>query len=448
MASVVRLLAGSSLVLPAKSRSPGRSGLCCRASLRGVGSNSTSATTSDQRQVVSSSVDELTLGRVDPLVAGAEDDVVIGTGDDGAAEEAEKLRAVAEAAADRVEMHDIIGRQRDNWNHLLLHSTNSLALAACVMAALAPASTSLLALKASAGLLLASAAVTMAAVNKIQPSQLAEEQRNATRLWRQLERDVRATLALGASAATKDDFFFFQEAVERVLALDAAYPLPLLPGMLEKFPDTVEPARWWPNKKSPARRSACKKSPSKSNTTRHGARRASMTGGNGWTLELEEEMRGIARVLKAKDEQEYLSFGKVVLRLNRGLAVAGPALAGTAAIAAAFIGSGDAETSWASGAAVLGGALAAAVNTVEHGGQVGMVFELCRNVTGLYRKIQDDIEENLEEANVEQRENGELFETKVALQLGRSPSDLKHFNEMASPSFRDEDIRNFAGKLF
>ncbi|KAF7078495.1 hypothetical protein CFC21_082919 [Triticum aestivum] len=436
MASVVRLLAGSSLVPPAKSRLRGRSALCCRASLRGVGSNSTSTTTSDQRQLVSS-IDELTLGRVDvDPIAGADDRVVITTGDDGAAE-VEKLQA----ATDRAQMHDIIGRQRDNWNHLLLHSTNSLALAACAMAALAPASTSLLALKASAGALLASAAVTMAAVNRIQPSQLAEEQRNATWLWRQLERDVRATLALSGASSSVTNGDFFQEAMDRVLALDAAYPLPLLPGMLEKFPDIVEPTRWWPEK-NPARRSAS------CNTTRHGARRVSVAGDNGWTLELEEEMRGIARVLKAKDEQEYLSFGKAVLTLNRGLAVAGPALAGTAVIAAAFIGSGDTGTSWASGAAVLCGALAAAVNTVEHGGQVGMVFELCRNVTGLYRKIQDDIEDNLEEANLRRRENGELFETKVALQLGRSPSDLRQFKGMASPSFRDEDIRNFDGELF
>jgi hypothetical protein len=49
----------------------------------------------------------------------------------------EKLRAVGEAAADRAEMHDIIGRQRDGWNHLLVHSTNSLALAVSVMAVLA-----------------------------------------------------------------------------------------------------------------------------------------------------------------------------------------------------------------------------------------------------------------------------------------------------------------------
>lgn len=48
---------------------------------------------------------------------------------------------------------------------------------------------------ADAGVLLATAAVTMAAVKKIYPSQLAEEQHNATRLWRELERNVRAQLA-------------------------------------------------------------------------------------------------------------------------------------------------------------------------------------------------------------------------------------------------------------
>lgn len=31
-----------------------------------------------------------------------------------------------------------------------------------------------------------------------------------------------------------------QDAMDRVLALDAAYPPSLLPGMLEKFPNTVE----------------------------------------------------------------------------------------------------------------------------------------------------------------------------------------------------------------
>uniref|UniRef100_A0A0D9YPI8 Uncharacterized protein n=1 Tax=Oryza glumipatula TaxID=40148 RepID=A0A0D9YPI8_9ORYZ len=358
--------------------------------------------------------------------------------------EVEKLRAVAEAAADRAEMHDIIGRQRDNWNHLLLHSNNSLLLAASLMAALAPtAAPTVVALKASAGVLLASAAVTMAAVNKIQPSQLAEEQRNATRLWRQLERDVRATLAHAAAPATTTTKADVHDAMDRVLALDAAYPLPLLPVMLDKFPKAVEPARWWPPTKKHQQRSPTKVAA----TNGTACRRATSMAGNGWTQELEEEMRGILRVIKAKDENEYVSVGKLVLDVNKRLAVAGPALTGAAALAAAFIGSAGEAGAWASGAAVLGGALAAAVNTVEHGGQVGMVFELCRNVAGIYRKMQEDIEANLEEADVERRENGEVFETKVALQLGRSTSELRQFRAMASPAVKDEDIREFAGKL-
>nr|XP_034584579.1 probable F-box protein At4g22030 [Setaria viridis] len=364
---------------------------CARASVRG-----------GVRQLALS-IDELRLAR-DAVVAGGADDHAVNGHAPAGGKAAEKLRAVAEAAADRAEMHDIIGRQRDNWNHLLLHSTNSLTLAASVMAALAPAAPSMVALKASAGVLLATAAVTMAAVNKIQPSQLAEEQRNATRLWRQLERDVRAALDChGATPAATEAYV--QDAMDRVLALDAAYPLPLLPGMLDKFPKTLEPTRWWPKRQ-------VKNSKPANNGTRRGA-----TAGNGWTQDLEDEMRGIVRVLRAKDEQEYVTAGKRVLAVNRVLAVAGPALA-------------------------------AAANTVEHGGQLGMLFELCRNVSGFYRKVQEDIEACLDEADVERRENGEVFEAKVALLLGRSTSDLRQFREMASPSFKDEDMKDFAGKLF
>ncbi|CAN6237598.1 unnamed protein product [Urochloa humidicola] len=355
----------------------------------------------------------------------------------------EKLRAVAEAAADRAEMHDIIGRQRDNWNHLLLHSTNSLTLAASAMAALAPvAPATAAALTASAGTLLATAAVTMAAANKIQPSQLAEEQRNATRLWRQLERSLRAALAAPTPAAITDADV--DDAMDRVLALDAAYPLPLLPGMLEKFPKSVEPARWWP-----ARRRRHAAQPPKKN--RSFGRRAAAGNGNGWTPELEEEMRGVARVLRAKDEQEYVKAGNKVLAVNRVLAVAGPALAGAGAAAAAFAcvaGAGGEVASWASGAAVACGAAAAAANTVEHGGQLGMLFELCRNVAGQLRKVEEDIEACLGEEDVERRENGEVFEAKVALLLGRRPSEMKQFGEMASPAVEEEDIKEFAGKLF
>jgi hypothetical protein len=76
-----------------------------------------------------------------------------------------------------------------------------------------------------------------------------------------------------------------------------------------------------------------------------------------------------------------------------------------------------------------------------------MVFETFRNVAGTYRKIREDIEANLDEPDVELRESGEVFQTKVALLLGRSASDLQLFRDMASPSFKDEDIKDFAGKL-
>jgi hypothetical protein len=92
--------------------------------------------------------------------------------------------------------------------------------------------------------------------------------------------------------------------------------------------------------------------------------------------------------------------------------------------------------------------MAAAANTVEHGGQLGMVFELLRNCAGFYRKMQEEIEANLGEADVERREDGEVLETKVALQLGRSTSELKQFRRLASPSFKDDDVKDFAGKLF
>nr|TKS05074.1 hypothetical protein D5086_0000136810 [Populus alba] len=37
-----------------------------------------------------------------------------------------------------------------------------------------------------------------------------------------------------------------KDAMEKTLALDKAYPLPLLGKMIEKFPENFEPAVWWP----------------------------------------------------------------------------------------------------------------------------------------------------------------------------------------------------------
>lgn len=191
-----------------------------------------------------------------------------------------KLYAVLEAVADRAEMHTIIRAQRNNWNHLLTSSINTISLTVSIMAGISSipvggeASAHLLAFKLSSALLFAAATGMMTIVNKIQPSQLAEEQRKAMSLWKQLGASIEMTLALGAP--TKEDV---QEAMDKVLALDKAYPLPLLPGMLEKFPKVVEPARWWP--KRHRRKFAAVH-----------AKFADDADKNGWSKELEDKMKG------------------------------------------------------------------------------------------------------------------------------------------------------------
>ncbi|CAL5345706.1 unnamed protein product [Camellia sinensis] len=116
-----------------------------------------------------------------------------------------------------------------------------------------------------------------------------------------------------------------------------------------------------------------------------------------------------------------------------------------AAIGSAFVGS-PSHGSWAVVLGVVGGALSSIVNTLEHGGQIGMVFEMYRSNAGFFKLMEESIESNLKDREVERRENGELFEMKVALQLGRSLSELKDF--AASSSVKGEAMEEFASKLF
>lgn len=198
-----------------------------------------------------------------------------------------KFYAIMDAVADRAEMHKNIGAQRNNWNHLLLTSVNSITLTAAIMAGLAAiggTGAPLVALKVSSTLLYLAATGMLVVMNKIQPSQLGEEQRNAARLFKQLYREMQTTMSL--YKLTNIDVI--NEAMEKVLALDKAYPLPLLGAMIEKFPKTVEPTVWWPPKRQ-----------------RRLERIGEEIDGNGWAGKLEEEMREIVGILKRKDVAEY-----------------------------------------------------------------------------------------------------------------------------------------------
>jgi hypothetical protein len=341
-----------------------------------------------------------------------------------------QLYAILEAVSDRVEMHANIGNQRENWNTLLLNSINMITLTAATMAgaaAIAGAGMPLLALKLSSTLLYSAATGMLLVMNKIQPSQLAEEQRNATRLFKQLQSQIESTLALGTP--TQEDV---KDVMEKVLALDRAYPLPLLGAMLDKFPAKYEPAVWWPSKKH-----------QKKNKSREGNHVQQEK--NGWSEELEGEMREIVEVVKRKDIEDYERLGNLVLKINKVLAIAGPLLTGIAAVGSAFVGNG----SWAAIVAVAAGALGSSVNAFEHGGQIGMVFEMYRNCGGFFRLLQESIEATLEERDMEKRENGELFEMKVALKLGRSLSQLKQLAiKSASSRMNGTTIDEFGSKLF
>ncbi|PON36197.1 Petal formation-expressed [Parasponia andersonii] len=358
----------------------------------------------------------------------------------------ENMHAVLEAVSDRVEMHKNIGAQRDNWNNLLLTSINAITLTAATMAGISSvlsssssASSPAIALKLSSTLLYLAATGILVVMNKIQPSQLAEEQRNAARLFKQLQTQIQTRLSLGLTPAALD----LNEAMEKVLALDKAYPLPLLGTMLEKFPKTVEPAVWWPRK--------VRRNPkTTSQVSGLGRDYYSSNNNNGWSGKLEEEMREVSKVMERKDVADYLRLSEKALRLNKILAISGPLLTGFGALATAISGGISSAHGIGAAAAVVGvvaGALASVVNTLEHGCQVGMVFEMYRSNAGFFRLMEETIESNLRERDVERRENGQVFQTKVALQLGRSLSELKN---LAASRWRKNgsDLEEFASKLF
>ncbi|BAT87477.1 hypothetical protein LR48_Vigan2582s000100 [Vigna angularis] len=341
-----------------------------------------------------------------------------------------KLHLIMDVVADRIEMHKNIGAQRDNWNRLLVTSVNMITLSASAMVGLAAASPSgahIVALKVSSTILYMAATGLILVMNKIQPSQLAEEQRNAARLFKQLHGELRTRLSLGNPSEND-----VEEAMEKVLALDGAYPLPLLGSMLEKLPRTVEPAVWWPRQKQRSRRKE--------------ELGGKLKGKNGWDARSEAEMRKIGMILRKKDMAEYLRLGKQVLNFNKVLAVSGPLLSGLAALGSCFLGS--VSSSWPVMVGVIGGALASVVNTLEHGGQVGMVFEMYRANSGFFKLMEESIELNIAEEDPHKRENGELFEIKVALQLGRSLSELRQFAAAVSSSHEERDFEEFASKLF
>ncbi|KAL1829841.1 hypothetical protein DCAR_0209230 [Daucus carota subsp. sativus] len=334
-----------------------------------------------------------------------------------------KIWAILETVSNRIEMHENIRQQRDNWHSLLFNSINLITLSATTMVALAASHEMKMSMNLSSSLLFFAATGMLSVMNKIQPSQLVEEQRAATRLFKNLRREIEDFIVLGDVPNQKD----VDVMMVKVLALDRAYPLALLGAMLEKFPKKYEPSAWWPKNNFQSLRKPFND---------YG------DGRNGWSQELENEMREIIEVVKTKDQEDYERLGNIALKLNKGLAVSGPVLTGVAAIGSAFSGMSPAAVV----VAVVAGAAAAVINTVQHGGQVGMVFEMYRNCGGFFKLLEESTNCGLEESEMDKRENGEVFEMKMALKLGRSLSELKDLAEKSSSS--ENTFSEFASKLF
>ncbi|XP_030533276.1 probable F-box protein At4g22030 [Rhodamnia argentea] len=368
-----------------------------------------------------------------------------------------QLHALLASISDRIEMHDNICEQRNNWNHLLLSSINMMTLTATTISGLSvivsalggpttsSSSSALLALKLCSALLFSAATGMSLVVNKIQPSQLAEEQRNSVRLFKQLYSEVESRLDVLGDSVTEADV---QEIMEKILALDKAYPLPLLGSMLNKFPGKFEPAIWWPISSDEDDNQAKERDPSCEEREKiDDLLKNAIQINNGWSEELEIEMRAVLQVLKRKDSEDYIRLGNLALNINKALAISGPLLTGIAALSSVLMGPTGGP--WAALAAVASGAMAGAVNSFEHGCQVGMVVEMYRNCAGFFRLLEESIESTLVEREVQRRENGEMFRLKVALKLGRSLSQLRDLARKSTSS-RDygTNVDEFASKLF
>jgi len=329
-----------------------------------------------------------------------------------------QLRNIAFAAKDRSEMHAIIGVQRDNWNKLCHMTVNMTTIAAAMLAAMnngvAGSTSASFGMSMAAFLLNGGAAGFMFLASKFQPSQLAEEQRTASRFFKMLARDIETTLLIDPRLR-KAVHLYMDDVMDRLEALDVAFPLPLTPNGLVKFPQEVVPSVL-------------------GSTADLSETEILANNTNGWSNAMVQDLKHTAEKLKQSDIEIYLGWARNKERDNKRLAMLAPVLAGSAALLS-LLGCCQpgihlaALASACSIAAVFG-------SSFSNGGQIGMIFELYRNCAGYYEQMVQDIQSTIR-VPVCQREDGELYHQKIALKLGRRDN---------MPLFSSEE--KTAGKLF
>ncbi len=237
----------------------------------------------------------------------------------------------------------------------------------------------------AAFLLNGGAAGFMSLASKYQPSQLAEEQRTASRFHKLLARDIETTLLIDPGLR-KDAHLYMEEVMARLQALDVGFPLPLKPNGLEKFPKVVAPSVLGPvadltETEIPA------------NNT------------NGWTDAIAKDLQPTADKLQTSDIAKYVRAARSKETPNKRLAISAPVFAVVAALLSLL---GCWRGIQLAGVAAACSIVAVLVSSFSNGGQIGMIFELYRNCAGYYAKMEQDIQSTMR-IPVCQREDGKLY---------------------------------------
>lgn len=309
-----------------------------------------------------------------------------------------QLRLLANVAADRAEMHSILAQQRDNWNKLFQNTLTAATLTASLLAGFNGHHPSL-SLSLPALLLDVGCAFMMTVINQFQPSQLAEEQRAATKLFKKLVNDIDYALQV-PPYLRQPARRLLKDSKRRLHALDRAYPMPLTPGGLEKFPSSVVP----PVLSDP---------PSSANS----APELVATEGNGWNESIAKDLKEIAIQINESHVKTFTSWAQNVVKVNKCLAIAAPLFAISGAVLNAASALGWSSNNILSLYAALCSVLAGFAGSFSHDMQLGMVFELYRNTAGYFADVEASINRTLQ-VPVNQRETGVLFRRRITYAVG------------------------------
>lgn len=307
------------------------------------------------------------------------------------------IRNIAVAAQARAAIHADLGVQRDNWNKLC-HSTVTMAtVAAAALAAIntltgAPA----VSISVTAFLLNIGAGAMIFLANKLQPTKLAEQQRTAAHVYKTLAKEIEQELLL--DPRLREDAHMYLE--NRLTKLNA-FPIPLAPENLENFPMV----------------------PSANVTMRD----SSLSGpemcannSNGWSNEVVDSLKGVAEKLRSSDVGFYQGLAQKKVKETARFVM----LTQSFVVAAAALNMLQ-FLPWQFPLPLLTTGLAGACSVAamftfsfSHGGQMGMILEMYENCIGAYVGMDQTIQKVIR-TPVCQREDGELFHQKIALQLGR-----------------------------